>query len=151
MRLPAALGLWWSGLTLLYLLLVTSPVGVETAVGLAVGLASAVLAVAGARAFEPPSRVPGFVRSAVWLPVDVVGDAVILIRDLVTGAAFRTDAGAVRRVPLDDRVETRAWAVLLASAAPGSMAVEVEDEHAGLALRVHRMTPRGRALAGIVR
>jgi multisubunit Na+/H+ antiporter MnhE subunit len=141
MRLVVELALWWSALTAGYLLLVTSPTGLEVAVGVAVGCASAAAGVAARRAFRPPSTVPGFVRRVVLLPADVAADTVSLTRALVSGRAFTSDFGAVDEVVLPDTDDaTRAWSVLLVSASPGSLAMDVEDRGGRLVLSRHRLT-----------
>jgi hypothetical protein len=85
----------------------------------------------------------------VWLPVDVVSDAVVLIRLLLTGRALRTDCGELDDVPLPDDESTRAWAVLLASASPGSLVVDAESREGRTVLRRHRLTSHSRATAGL--
>jgi hypothetical protein len=111
---------------------------------------AATAAVLARRAFDPALRIPSFVRRAVLLPVDVAVDAVRLAWLLVSGRAFRAGVGERDRVSLpDDGAETRAWAVLLASAAPGSLAVDVEEHHGRAVLHRHRLTPRGRATAAL--
>jgi Na+/glutamate symporter len=86
----------------------------------------------------------------VWLPVDIVSDAVVLTRLLVAGRALRDDIGALEHVRLpDDAVATRAWAVLLTSAAPGSLTLDVEQRAARPVLRRHRLTSHSRATAGL--
>jgi multisubunit Na+/H+ antiporter MnhE subunit len=145
MRLAAEMCLWWAASTAAYLLLVTSPTGIEVPVGLAVGAACALVGAAGRRAFKPPGRVPAFVRRALLLPVDVAGDAVTLTRLLVTGEAFTADVGKTDEVVLPDDDGVRAWAVLLVSAAPGSLAAEVEERDGSLVLHRHRITSHHRA------
>jgi hypothetical protein len=144
------LAVWWLLLSSGYLGLISSPTGWEIPLALGIGGASAVVAVLGRRAFEPALRAPAFVRRAAWLPVDVVSDATVLVRLLVTGRAVRSDCGVFDDIPLPDEEEaTRAWAVLLTSAAPGSLAVDVEAGDGPAVLRRHRMTSVGRASAGL--
>jgi hypothetical protein len=150
MRGAAQLAAWWLVLSSGYLGLVSSPTGWEIPLALGIGGAAAVAAVFGRRAFEPALRAPGFVRRAAWLPIDVVSDSAVLARLLVTGRALRTDCGVFDEIPLPDDAEaTRAWAVLLTSAAPGSLTVDVETPTGRSTLRRHRMTSRSRASAGI--
>jgi hypothetical protein len=71
---------------------------------------------------------------------------------LVTGRVLRADVGDLDDVLLpddDDDEATRAWAVLLASAAPGSLTVDVEERDGRSVLRRHRLTSRSRATAGL--
>jgi multisubunit Na+/H+ antiporter MnhE subunit len=148
MRLAAAFALWWAASTAGYLVLVSSPTGIEVPVGIAVGAASAFVGVAGRRAFQPPTRVPAFARRAVLLPVDVAADTVALTRLLLTGRAFAADVGEEDEVVLRDEGSTRAWAVLLTSAAPGSLALDVEERDDSLVLRRHRLTSHHLACEG---
>jgi hypothetical protein len=143
---------WWLLFSAGYLGLLSSPTGWEIPLALTIGGAAVVTGVLGRRAFDPAIRAPGFVRRAVWLPVDVVADAVVLIRLLVTGRVLRADVGDLDDVLLpddDDDEATRAWAVLLASAAPGSLTVDVEERDGRSVLRRHRLTSRSRATAGL--
>ena len=112
---------------------------------------AAAVAVLARRAFEPPTRAPSFVRRAALLPLDVAGDAVTLTRLLVTGRAFRADCGTVDELALPDDGATRAWAVLLTSAAPGSLAAEVEERDDRLVLRRHLLTRHHRATVDLER
>jgi hypothetical protein len=153
-RTAAQLTGWWLLFSAGYLGLLSSPTGWEIPLALTIGGAAVVTGVLGRRAFEPAVRAPGFVRRAVWLPVDVVADAVVLIRLLVTGRVLRADVGDLDDVLLpddddDDDEATRAWAVLLASAAPGSLTVDVEERDGRSVLRRHRLTSRSRATAGL--
>jgi multisubunit Na+/H+ antiporter MnhE subunit len=148
MRLAAEVALWWAASTAVYLLLVTSPTGLEVPVGLAIGAACAAVGVAARRAFRPPTRVPTFVRRVVLLPLDLAADVVTLTRMLVTGEAFRADAGEEDEVVLPDDAGTRVWAVLLTSASPGSLAIDVEERDGSLVLRRHRLTSHHRASEG---
>jgi multisubunit Na+/H+ antiporter MnhE subunit len=144
-RLAAEIALWWAASTAGYLLLVTSPTGIEAPVGIAVGAACAVVGVAARRAFRPTTRVPEFVRRALLLPVDVAADTVTLTRLLLTGEAFRADAGEEDEVVLPDDDGIRVWAVLLTSASPGSLAADVEErDDDTLVLRRHRLTDHHR-------
>jgi multisubunit Na+/H+ antiporter MnhE subunit len=150
MHAAAELALWWLALTAGYLLLITSPSGIEVPVGLVIGALAATAAVAARHAFDPPTTVPAFVRRVVALPLDVAADALSLGRLLVTGRAFRGDVGTVDEIDLvgdDDAV--RAWAVLLTSAAPGSVAADVEERDGGLVLRRHRLTGHDRTTAAL--
>jgi multisubunit Na+/H+ antiporter MnhE subunit len=149
MRVGAEYAAWWLALTAGYLELVTTPTGLEVPVGLVVAAAAAAAAVVGRRAFQPPVHVPSFVRSAVWLPLDLLADAVTMSRELVTGRAFRIGVGAVEEIDLPDDDATRAWAVLLVTAAPGSLAADVDERNGRLVLRRHRVTAHGRATAGL--
>jgi multisubunit Na+/H+ antiporter MnhE subunit len=149
MRAGAEFAWWWLALTVGYLLLVTSPAGLEVPVGLVIGALAASLAVAARRAFAPPATVPGFVRRVVLLPVDVAADAVSLTRLLVTGRAFGADCGTLDEIELMDDAAVRVWAVLLTSAAPGSLAADVEERDGGLVLRRHLLTRHHRATAGL--
>jgi len=144
----AEVALWWAASTAVYLLLVTSPTGIEVPVGVAIGAACALVAVAARRAFRPPLHVPAFVRRAVLLPLDLAGDAVTLTRMLVTGEAFAADVGDEDEVVLPDDDDTRAWAVLLTSASPGSLAADVEERDGSLVLRRHRLTSHHRVTDG---
>jgi hypothetical protein len=151
-RTAAQLTGWWLLFSAGYLGLLSSPTGWEIPLALTIGGAAVVTGVLGRRAFDPAIRAPGFVRRAVWLPVDVVADAVVLIRLLVTGRVLRADVGDLDDVLLpddDDDEATRAWAVLLASAAPGSLTVDVEERDGRSVLRRHRLTSRSRATAGL--
>ena len=150
-RTAAELAVWWLLSTGAYLGLVSSPTGWEIPLALWVGGAAAVLAVLGRSAFRPAVRAPAFVRGAAWLPVDLVTDATALTRSLLSGRALRSECGVFDEVPLpDDQEATRAWAVLLTSAAPGSLTVDVEErEDGGTVLRRHRMSAPGRASAGL--
>jgi hypothetical protein len=151
-RTAAQLTGWWLLFSAGYLGLLSSPTGWEIPLALTIGGAAVVTGVLGRRAFDPAVRAPGFVRRAVWLPVDVVADAVVLIRLLVTGRVLRADVGDLDDVLLpddDDDEATRAWAVLLASAAPGSLTVDVEERDGRSVLRRHRLTSRSRATAGL--
>jgi hypothetical protein len=78
-------------------------------------------------------------------------DAAALTRLLVTGRAFRPGAGDVQDVRLIDDLAHRAWAVILLSSSPGSLAAEVEETDDGLVLRQHRLGADGRATAGLLR
>jgi hypothetical protein len=149
-RGAAELAVWWLLLSSGYLGLLSSPTGWEVPLALGIGGVAAVAAVLGRRAFEPALRAPAFVRRAAWLPVDVVTDATVLTRLLLTGRALRSDCGVFDELPLPDNDEaTRAWAVLLTSAAPGSLTVDVETREGRAMLRRHRMTPLSRASAGL--
>ena len=147
MRLGAEFTRWWLALTAGYLLLVTSPTGVEVPGGLGGGAVAAGFAVVARRAFDPPTEVPAFVRRAVLLPIDVAADALSLTRSLVTGRAFGADPGSVDEIELPDEDAVRAWAVLLVSAAPGSLAADVEHRDDRLVLRRHLLTGHNRATA----
>jgi hypothetical protein len=137
---------WWLVLSAGYLGLLSSRTGWEFLLALVIGGAAALIGLLGHRAFDPAVRAPGFARGAVWLPIDVVRDAVVLAGLLLTGRALRGDVGELDGVPLPDGDEaTRAWAVLLTSAAPGSLAVDVEERDGRSVLRRHRLTPRGRS------
>jgi multisubunit Na+/H+ antiporter MnhE subunit len=150
MRIRVEYAAWWLGLTMAYLGLVTSPTGWEIAAGLVVGAIVAAVAVLARRAFEPAFRAPSFVRRVVLLPVDVATDAVALSWLLLSGRALRTGCGELDRVTLpDDSSETRAWAVLLTSAAPGSLAVDVEQHGGRAVLSRHRLTTGSRSLAAL--
>lgn len=149
MRTVAEFAWWWLSLTAAYFLLITSPTGLEIPVGFTIGAVAASLAVAARRAFDPPLRVPAFVRRAVLLPIDVAADAVSLTRLLVTGSAFGAGCGTVDEVELVDDEAVRAWGVLLTSAAPGSLAADVDERDGRLVLRRHRITRHDRATAGV--
>jgi multisubunit Na+/H+ antiporter MnhE subunit len=150
MRVRLEYAAWWLGLTLAYLGLVTSPTGWEIVAGLLVGAGVSAVAVLARRAFDPALRAPSFVRRAVLLPVDVASDALALTWLLLSGRAFGADCGDLDRVDLpDDREETRAWAVLLASAAPGSLTVDVEERDGHPVLCRHRLTGHSRATAAL--
>jgi hypothetical protein len=149
-RGAAQLAAWWVLLSSSYLGLVSSPTGWEVPLAVGIGGAAAVAAVLGRRAFEPAVRAPGFVRRAAWLPVDVVTDAVVLVRMLLSGRALRADCGVLDDTALPDGdEETRAWAVLLTSVAPGSLTVDVEERGGRVVLRRHRMTALSRASADL--
>jgi|SRR3954447_18189900 len=148
MRAAAELLWWWLGATAAYLLLVSSPTGLEIPVGAVVGAASALVAVAARRAFQPTTHVPAFVRRAVLLPLDVAADTVSLTRMLLTGEAFRSGAGEEDEVRLPDDDATRTWGVLLTSASPGSLATDVEERDGSLVLHRHRLTSHQRAGRG---
>jgi hypothetical protein len=146
----AQLAGWWLLLSIGYLGLLSSPSGWEIPLALVIGGASALTGLLGLRAFDPAVRPPAFVARALWLPVDVVRDALVLTGLLLTGRALREGAGELDEVPLphgDDA--TRCWAVLLTSAAPGSLALDVEQRDGGPVLRRHRLTSGGRATAGL--
>jgi len=145
MRLALETATWWLASTAVYLLLVPSPTGLEVPVGFAIGAVCAVVGVAARRAFRPPTRVPSFVRRAVVLPLDLVADVVTLTRMVLTGEAFAEDVGDQDEVVLPDDDETRAWAVLLTSASPGSIAADVEERDGSLVLRRHVLTSHHRA------
>jgi hypothetical protein len=145
----AELVLWWLALSAGYLLLITSPTGLEVPVGLTIGASAATLAVAARRVFDPPTGIPGFVRRVVALPLDVAADAVDLTRLLVTGRAFAGDRATVDDIELPDDEAVRAWAVLLTSAAPGSLATDVEARDGDLVLRRHALTHHQRTTAGL--
>jgi hypothetical protein len=113
-------------------------------VGLVVGAVAASFAVVARRAFALPATIPDFVRRVVWLPVDVAVDAADLTRLLVTGRAFSSDCGSVDELDLPDDDSVRAWAVLLVSASPGSLAADVEERDDRLVVRRHRITRSGR-------
>lgn len=147
-RAAAEALLWWAASTAVYLLLVPSPTGLEVPVGLAIGAACAVVGMAARRAFQPPTRVPSFVRRALLLPLDLVADAVTLTRMVLTGGAFGDGVGEEDEVVLPDDEATRAWAVLLTSASPGSLAAEVEERDGSLVLRRHLLTSQHRASDG---
>lgn len=141
---------WWLLLSAGYLGLLSSPTGWEIPLALVIGGAAALTGLVGGRAFDPAVRAPGFVRWAAWLPVDVVADAIVLARLLLTGRALRGPGSELDDVPLpDDDEATRAWAVLLTSAAPGSLCVDVEQSDGGTVLRRHRLTSHNRATAGL--
>jgi multisubunit Na+/H+ antiporter MnhE subunit len=148
MRLVPEAATWWLASTAAYLLLVPSPTGLEVPVGFAIGAVCALVGVAARRAFRPPTRVPSFVRRVVVLPLDLLADAVTLTRMVLTGEAFRAEAGDEDEVVLPDDDETRAWAVLLTSASPGSVAADVEERDDSLVLRRHALTPHHRASDG---
>jgi hypothetical protein len=107
------------------------------------------VAVLARRAFQPATTVPSFVRRAALLPLDLTADAVTMTGLLVTGRAFRADCGTVDEMELRDDDATRAWAVLLTSATPGSFAAEVEESDGRLVLRRHLLTRHGRVVAGL--
>jgi hypothetical protein len=140
---------WWLALTAGYLLLVSSPTGLEGPVAVVVGALAATSAVMARRAFQPVTTVPPFVRRAALLPLDLAADAVSMTRLLVTGRAFRAGCGTVDEMELPRDDATRAWAVLLTSAAPGSLATEVEERNDRLVLRRHVLTRHGRVVAGL--
>lgn len=147
MRAGAEFAWWWLALTAGYLLLITSPTGLEVPVGLVTGAVAASFAVAARRAFDPPVTIPAFVRRVVLLPVDLAADAAALARLLVTGRAFRSGHESVDEIDLEDDEAVRAWAVLLSSAAPGTLATDVEERDGRLVLRRHLMTRNGRTTA----
>jgi multisubunit Na+/H+ antiporter MnhE subunit len=147
-HLVVEVAVWWAASTAGYLLLVTSPTGIEVPVGIAVGAACAVVGAVGRRAFRPTTRVPAYVRRVLLLPVDVAADTVALTWLLLTGQAFRADAGEEDVVRLLDDDGTRVWAVLLTSASPGSLAADVEERDDALVLRRHRLTRHHRVTGG---
>ena len=147
MRASAELACWWLALTLCYLLLVSSPTGLEVPVGLLIGGLAGLVAVAARRAFDPPTSVPSFVRRVVLLPIDLAADAVTLTWLLVTGRAFRATCGTRDEIVLEDDPAIRTWAVLLTSASPGSLAADVEERDGRLVLRRHLVTGHQRAVA----
>ena len=147
MRLGAEFAWWWLALSAGYFLLVASPTGLEVPVGLVIGASAAILAVAARRAFDPPATVPSFIRRVVLVPVDVATDAAELTRLLVTGRALDPDCGWTDRIDLEDDQAVRAWAVLLSSASPGSLAVDVEEHEGRLVLRRHLVTRNHRTTA----
>lgn len=152
MRVWVEYAVWWLLLTVGYLGLITSPSGWEIPVGVAIGAAVAGVAVLARRAFAPALRPPSFVRGAVLLPLDVASDAIGLLRLLLTGRALRDDCGELDGFDLPgDTQATRAWAVLLTSAAPGSLTVDVEERGARLVLLRHRLTGSSRATARLER
>jgi hypothetical protein len=117
-----------------------------------VGGLSGAVALLARRAFQPATRVPRFVRRLPLLPVDVVADAFALTRLLVSGRVLRADCGKVDDVDLPDDSDAdaiRAWAVLVTSAAPGSLAVDAVERDGRLVLRRHRLTSRGRSAADV--
>jgi hypothetical protein len=142
---------WWLALSAVYFLLITSPTGLEVPVGLAIGAAAAAVAVVARRAFRPSTSVPSFVRRMVLLPLDIGFDAVEMTRLLVSGRAFLSDCGTLDHVDLPDDDATRVWAVLLTSAAPGSLAADVGEDGGRLVLRRHLLTRSGRATAAVGR
>jgi multisubunit Na+/H+ antiporter MnhE subunit len=146
-RARAELACWWLALTGGYLMLVSSPTGLEIPVGLLIGGLAALAAVAARRAFDPPVTVPSFVRRGVLLPLDLAADAVTLTWLLVTGRALRSACGARDEIELEDDPAVRAWAVLLTSASPGSLAADVEEHDGRLVLRRHLVTGHQRAAA----
>jgi multisubunit Na+/H+ antiporter MnhE subunit len=148
MRAATEVVFWWLAATAAYLLLVSSPTGIEIPVGAVVGAASALVAVAARRAFQPTTEVPAFVRRAVLLPLDVAADTLSLTRMLVNGEAFRAGAGEQDEVRLPDDDATRTWGVLLTSASPGSLAADVEERAGALVLHRHRLTSHQRACRG---
>jgi len=148
-RASAELAYWWLALTLCYLMLVSSPTGLEVPVGLLIGGLAALVAVAARRAFDPPTSVPPFVRRVVLLPLDLAADAVTLTWLLVTGRALRSTCGTRDEIELEDDPAVRAWAVLLTSASPGSLAADVEELDGRLVLRRHLVTGHQRAVEGL--
>jgi hypothetical protein len=149
-RGTAQLIAWWLLFTAGYLGLVSSPTGWEIPLALVIGGAATLTGVLGRRAFDPAGGSPSFVRRAVWLPLDVVTDAVALIGLLLTGRALRADCGELDEVTLPDEDEsTRAWAVLLTSASPGSLTVDVESRDGRTVLNRHRLTSKSRATADL--
>ena len=141
--------MWWLALTTGYLLLVSSPTGLEVLVGLVVGALAAAVAVVARRAFEPTTTMPAFVRRIALLPLDVAADAVSMTGLLVTGRAFRADCGTVDEMEIPDDDAIRAWAVLMTSSAPGSLATAVEERDGRVVLRRHLLTRHGRVVAGL--
>jgi hypothetical protein len=85
----------------------------------------------------------------VLLPLDVAADAVSLTWLLVTGRAFGADCGTLDEIELTDDGAVQAWAVLLTSAAPGSLAADVEQRDGALVLRRHLLTRHHRTTAGL--
>jgi hypothetical protein len=146
MRASAEFAWWWLSLSAGYLMLVSAPTGLEVPAGLLIGSLAACVAIVARRAFDPPAPVPAFVRRVVLLPLDLVADALSLTRLLVTGRALRADCGTRDEIELVDDPAVRAWAVLLTSASPGSLAVDVEDRDGRLVLRRHLLTRHERAV-----
>lgn len=152
MRVWAEYAVWWLLLGYLYLRLITTPGGWELPIAAALATTGAAMAVLGRRAFSPATELPDFARRLVLLPVDVATDAARLTRLLVTGQAFLATCGRTGEGRLDDdRPAFRAWAVLLMSAAPGSLAVDSRTEDGHTVLLVHRLTPPGRVTADLER
>lgn len=147
MRVLAEFALWWLALTAGYLLLVSSPTGLEVPIGFLIGAVAAGAGVLARRAFRPPATLPRLVRRVVLLPLDVAGDVLSMTRLLVTGRALRV-RGDIDEVMLRDDDATRVWAVLLSSAAPGGLAVDVETRDGDLVLRRHRLTSHQRVSSG---
>lgn len=115
--------------------------------GLVAGGVGAWFAVAARGAFDPPTALPAFVRRAFLLPLDVAADVVPLARGLLGGRVLRSEPGWTDEVLLDDDDAVRAWAVLLTSAAPGSLAMDVEERDGSAVLRRHLLTRNDRATA----
>jgi multisubunit Na+/H+ antiporter MnhE subunit len=149
MRASVELVCWWLALTAGYLMLVSSPTGLEVPVGVVIGGLAALVAVAARRAFDPPTSAPSFVRRVGLLPLDLLADAVTLTWLLVTGRALRATCGTRDEIEVEDDPAVRAWAVLLTSASPGSLAADVEERDGGLVLRRHLVTGRQRAAEGL--
>jgi len=131
---------WWCGLWVGYLGLVTSPTGWEIPLGAAIAAAAAAVGVLGRRAFRPPGRFPAVAGRGARIPLEVVRDTWVLVRLLVSGRVFREEVGEFETVRLAEQdASGRAWSVLLASAAPASVAVDIEgSDHPRL--RVHRLS-----------
>lgn len=150
---------WWLFLYGGYLALISARSGWELVVGVVIAGSCAALGATSRRAFAAAVRPPRFVRRALWLPIDVAVDAVAMTRLLVTGSAWRIKGSLLRiRLPEagDGRAE-RAYAVLLASASPGGVAVDVEGDGDGdgesgeTTMTVHRLTGGGKATEALNR
>jgi hypothetical protein len=147
-RLALQLGTWWCLLFLGYLGLISLRPWPEWVMGALIAAAIAVVGVLSQRAFDVRVRPPAQARRLLLLPVDLGHDTVALVRLLLTGRVLRSDPGRTDHVALPQDSRLRAWTVLLVSASPGSLAVDLDhdgqDDGDHVTLRRHALTRPGR-------
>ena len=122
----------------------------ELIAGAGSAAAAAAVAVVAVRAFAPP-RPPRFLVRLRWLPVDLLVDVARLVAAtprVPSGRVGTTTRARIDPEPASDASDRLAYAVLLASATPGSYVLAVSDDE-GI-LRVHRVGPAGRIVEGVL-
>lgn len=148
---------WTAVLMLVYVFLVSTMNRAETAAGLIVALAAALvgaLAIGPFRPEPPPRSVPW--RQVAWLPLDVVRATAAFVAAVAAATVRRDHRGReelVRLANRDDPPGARAYGVLLLSVTPGSyvLAVEEAPDDEDDTLSVHRLGCSGRAEGTMVR
>jgi multisubunit Na+/H+ antiporter MnhE subunit len=149
---------WWAVGVGLWLLTLSSVSGQELVAAIATGLPCAVMAVLARRAVRGPLRPrPAWLRWLLPVPVAVLTDSVRVL-GVAAGALVgrRIPDGDLRRVtlPRDDSAEDwqnrQAAAVVLVSASPGTVVIDV-DPDSGEALVHELASGRPDVLAAVQR
>ena len=149
---------WWAVGVGLWLVTLSSVSGQELVAATATGLPCAVMAVLARRAVRGPLRPrPAWLRWLLPVPVAVLADSVRVL-GVAAGALVgrRIPDGDLRRVTLprddarDDWQNRQAAAVVLVSASPGTVALDVDPE-TGQALVHELASGRPDVLAAVQR